>query len=36
VRRCVTGGLADELRIHLAPIVLRGGTRCSARATVAS
>ncbi len=27
VRQCVIGGLADELRIHLAPIVLGDGTR---------
>jgi dihydrofolate reductase len=26
VRQCVDGGLADELRIHLAPIVLGSGT----------
>jgi dihydrofolate reductase len=27
VRQCVLAGLADEIRIHLAPIVLGGGTR---------
>lgn len=26
VRQCVDGGFADELRIHLAPIVLGSGT----------
>ena len=26
VRQCVDQGLADELRLHLAPIVLGGGT----------
>lgn len=26
IRQCVMGGLADELRLHLAPIVLGGGT----------
>jgi dihydrofolate reductase len=26
VRQCVVGGLVDELRIHLTPIVLGGGT----------